>query len=247
MFIKRIEYEKEKIINQNIYPFNIPCLQKLQTIELSKPVTFLIGENGSGKSTLIEAIALKLGLNGEGGTNHFNFCTKNTISNLSQYLKIVKHTKLPQTKFFLRAESFYNFATKLDEIEEESGDIIGYYGGKSLHEQSHGESFLSVIKNRFGANGLYILDEPEAALSPTRQMSLLLLMNELIKQGSQFIIVTHSPILLSFKDAQILDLDNGFSTKKYEETDIYQLYKLFINDKERILKELFHENNHTSI
>ncbi len=248
MFLRRIEYEKEKITNPNIYPYNIPCLQTLEMIEFNHPVTFLIGENGSGKSTLIEALALKLGLNGEGGTNNFRFCTKNTISNLSQYLKIVKHTKLPQTKFFLRAESFYNFATKIDEIQEESGGIIEHYGGKSLHEQSHGESFISVIKNRFGENGLYILDEPEAALSPTRQMSLLILMDELIHKGSQFIIVTHSPILLSFPNAEILDLDNGFSPKKYETTEIYQLYKLFINDKERILKELLHErNNRTSI
>ncbi len=238
MFIKRIEYEKEKIINPGKYPYNIPCLKGLDVLEFHSPVTFLIGENGSGKSTLIEAIAISMGMNGEGGTNNFNFSTKNTISPLHQYIKVVKTSKLPQTKFFLRAESFYNFATHLDEIEQDSGGIFTYYGGKSLHEQSHGESFMAVMKNRFGKNGLYILDEPEAALSPTRQMSLLILMKQLIDEGSQFIIVTHSPILLSYPGAEIYDLDHFFSLRKYEETEYYQLYKLFINDKDCILNEL---------
>lgn len=239
MFIKRIEYEKEKVINQDEYPYNIPCLKELDVLEFHSPVTFLIGENGSGKSTLIEALALSMGMNGEGGTNNFNFSTKNTVSPLHQYLKVIKYPSLPQTKFFLRAESFYNFATRLDEIGEDDSRIFHYYGEKSLHEQSHGESFMAVMKNRFGKNGLYILDEPEAALSPTRQMSLLILMKQLIDEGSQFIIATHSPILLAYPDAEILDVEHNFSVCKYEETEYYQLYKLFINDKERILKELW--------
>lgn len=243
MFIKRIEYEKEKIINLDEYPYNIPCLKSLDVLEFHKPVTFLIGENGSGKSTLIEALALSIGMNGEGGTNNFNFATKNTVSPLHQYIKVIKTPNLPQTKFFLRAESFYNFATRLDEIEKDSGGIFGYYGGKSLHEQSHGESFMAVMKNRFGRNGLYILDEPEAALSPTRQMSLLILMKELIDEGSQFIIATHSPILLAYPEADIYNLEQEFKKCVYEETEYYQLYKLFINDKERILKELLQDYN----
>lgn len=242
MFIKKIEYEKEKIPNKDEYPYNIPCLKGLDTIELHSPVTFLIGENGSGKSTLIEALAIAMGMNGEGGTNNFNFSTKNTISLLHQYIKVIKTPNLPQTKFFLRAESFYNFATRVDEIEKDSGGILGYYGGKSLHEQSHGESFMAVMKNRFGKNGLYILDEPEAALSPTRQMSLLILMKQLIDEGSQFIIATHSPILLAYPDAEIYNLEQDFQKCQYEETEYYQLYKLFINDKERILNELLQED-----
>lgn len=238
MFIKRIEFEKDNIMNQDEYPYNIPCLKRFKILEFHNPVTFLIGENGSGKSTLIEAMAISLGMNGEGGTNNFNFSTKNTISSLHQYIKVVKTSKLPQTKFFLRAESFYNFATQLDEIEKDSGGIFTCYGGKSLHEQSHGESFMAVLKNRFGKNGLYILDEPEAALSPTRQMSLLILIKQLVDEGSQFIIATHSPILLSYPGSEIYDLEHSFSSLKYEETEYYQLYKLFINEKERILNEL---------
>lgn len=241
MFIKRIEYQKEKIDNIDEYPYNIPCLKKFDTLEFHSPVTFLIGENGSGKSTLIEALAISMGMNGEGGTNNFNFSTSNTVSTLHQYMKIIKYPDMPQTKFFLRAETFYNFSTELDIIQKENGDVIQYYGGKSLHEQSHGESFMSVMKSRFGSKGLYILDEPEAALSLTRQMSLLILMKQLVEEGSQFIIATHSPILLAYPNAEIYDLERQFSLCQYEDTNYYQLYKLFINDKERILKELWEE------
>ncbi len=243
MFIKRIEYQKEKIKNLDEYPYNILCLKGFEALDFHSPVTFLIGENGSGKSTLIEALAISMGMNGEGGTNNFNFSTKNTVSSLYQCLKVIKYPNLPQTKFFLRAETFYNFSTQLDEIQKESGDVIQYYGGKSLHEQSHGESFMSVMKNRFGSKGLYILDEPEAALSPTRQMSLLILMKQLVEDGSQFIIATHSPILLAYPNAEIYNLERQFSLCQYEDTDYFQLYKLFINDKERILKELLEDTD----
>ena len=127
-------------------------------------------------------------------------------------------------------------------MEAEYGGMFGYYGGKSLHEQSHGESFMAVMKNRFGRNGLYILDEPEAALSPSRQMSLLILMKQLVDEGSQFLIVTHSPILLAYPDAEIYNLEQNFQKCKYEETEYYQLYELFINDKEKILNELFQDD-----
>lgn len=249
MFIRRIEYEKQNISKLDEYPYNIPCLKKFKALEFHSPVTFLIGENGSGKSTLIEAIALLMKMNPEGGTNNFQFQTNNTISSLYQYLKVVKTPRTIKNKFFLRAESFYNFSTELDRIQREYGDVIQYYGGKSLHEQSHGESFMAVMKNRFGKEGLYILDEPEAALSPTRQMSLLILIQDLIKQGSQFIIATHSPILLSFPNAEIYNLEKNMELISYEETDYYQLYQLFINNKERILHQLlgdFDETSHTT-
>lgn len=240
MFIKRIEYQREKIIDQNIYPYNIACLKDFDILEFRSPVTFLIGENGSGKSTLIEALAISLGMNAEGGTNNFDFITKNTNSSLHQLLKIVKTPNVPKTKFFLRAESFYNLATYLDE-DELRPILRKYYGGKSLHEQSHGESFMAVMKTRFGGNGLYILDEPEAALSPTSQMSLLILIKQLVEKGSQFIIATHSPILLAFPNAEIYDLEHQFLSCNYEETKYYQLYKLFLNEKERMLNQLFKE------
>lgn len=240
MFVKRIEYQREKVTDQNIYPYNIACLKNFDALEFHSPVTFLIGENGSGKSTLIEAIAVSLGMNAEGGTNNFNFMTKNTISSLHQLLKVVKTPRIPQTKFFLRAESFYNLATYLDE-DDLRPILREHYGGKSLHEQSHGESFMAVIQARFGENGLYILDEPEAALSPTSQMSLLILIKQLVEEGSQFIIATHSPILLAFPNAEIYDLEQQFLPCNYEETKYYQLYKLFLNEKERILNQLFME------
>lgn len=239
MFIKRIEYQKEKIESLDQYPHNIACFKNFTQLTLHSPVTFLIGENGSGKSTLIEAIAISCGMNAEGGTNNFQFSTKNTSSYLYRYLKVIKTPDLPLTKFFLRAESFYNFATNLDQMEEECPGITTYYGGQSLHEQSHGESFLAVMKNRFGEKGLYILDEPEAALSPTRQMSLLILIHDLVMQGSQFIIATHSPILLSFPNAEIFDLEQNFRKCEYEQTNHYQIYQLFLNEKDRIIKELF--------
>ena len=167
------------------------------------------------------------------------FKTKDTTSNLSEYLRIQTYNK-PQTKFFLRAESFYNFSTEVQRLVEEDDYIALYrsYGG-NLHECSHGESFLNLVKNRFTPNGLYVLDEPEAALSPERQLSLLYLINELAEEGSQFIIATHSPILISYRDGIILDLNNNLKETKYEDTDIYQIYKMYLDDREGMQHRLF--------
>lgn len=235
LFIKKIIFEREKVIDFEQYPFNIEIIKNLHELTITSPVTFLIGENGIGKSTFIEAIAVSLGLNAEGGTQNFNFSTKNTTSELSNYFIIPKYN-YPKTKFFLRAETFYNVASEIDNLE-----IDNYYGG-SLHECSHGESFLRLIQNRFTQNGLYILDEPESALSPQSQMSLLYLIDELVKQGSQFIIATHSPILISYYKGKILDLSNNFNEIKYEDTDIYKIYKLYLDDAEGMQKRLFQDN-----
>ena len=192
LFIKKITLERDKISNYNIYPFNIEIIKQLSEINFSKPVTFLVGENGIGKSTLIEALAVQVGLNPEGGTQNFNFSTRNTHSVLSDYIRVARFNK-PKMKFFLRAESFYNFSSEIQRLVEED-DFYGLYDayGGNLHECSHGESFIKLVQNRFSDHGLYILDEPEAALSPQRQMGLLCLINELVKEGSQFIIATHS-------------------------------------------------------
>lgn len=241
LIISKVELDRKKVKDFNKYPFNIEIIKNFKQIEFKKNVTFLIGENGIGKSTFIEAIAIYLGLPSEGGTQNFMFSTNNTSSDLYKYLKI-RLDKKPKTKFFLRAESFYNFSTEVQRLVEEDGylELYNSYGG-NLHKFSHGESFLNLVKNRFSDNGLYILDEPEAALSPTRQMSLLCLIDELAKKGSQFIISTHSPILISYRDGEILDLNDDFKKIKYEDTDIYRIYKSYLDDPYQMQKRLFDE------
>lgn len=232
LMIKKITLEKDKIKSQNIYPFNIEIVKNFTELNLDTPVTFFVGENGIGKSTFIEAIAVSLGLPAEGGTENFRYETKNTTSNLSDYIKMPKYNK-PKTKFFLRAESFYKFSSEVDNI-----GVRGSYGG-SLHECSHGEAFLQLIQNRFTDHGLYILDEPEAALSPQRQLSLLYLIDQLVKEGSQFIIATHSPILISYRDGKILDLNQNFKEIKYKDSEIYSLYKMYLERPEEMQSRLF--------
>ncbi len=241
LFVKRITLERDKIEDFNIYPFNIEVLKNMNEVNLTKPVTFLIGENGVGKSTLIEALAIQLGLNAEGGSQNFNFSTQNTHSNLCKYLRVSTFNK-PKTKYFLRAESFYNVASEIVRISEEGGQgpLYGEYGG-NLHECSHGESFIKLVKNRFYDHGLYILDEPEAALSPQRQLSLLCLIDDLVKSGSQFIIATHSPILISYINGEILDLNNNFAKINYEDTEIYKTYKMYLDDPYHIQRMMFED------
>ncbi len=232
LIIKKISLERENIEDYNIYPFNIEFVKNFDELTLDSPVTFFVGENGIGKSTFIEAIAVALGLPAEGGTDNFRYETKNTTSSLSEYIRIARCNKA-KTKFFLRAESFYNFSSAVDDI-----GVWDSYGG-SLHECSHGESFLQLIQNRFTDHGLYILDEPEAALSPQRQLSLLCLIDQLVKEGSQFIIATHSPILISYRDGKILDLNQNFKEVKYEDTEIYSLYKMYLEHPNEMQRRLF--------
>jgi len=239
LIVKRISLDRDSIKDFNIYPFNIDVVKNFDELEFKSPVTFFVGENGVGKSTFIESIAVSLGLPAEGGTENFRYNTKNTTSNLSDYLTVSTYNK-PKLKFFLRAESFYNFSSEVQRLVEEDGFYSLYksYGG-NLHECSHGESFLKLVQNKFRDHGLYILDEPEAALSPQRQLSLLCLIDDLVKQGSQFIIATHSPILISYRNGVILDLDNNFKEIDYKDTDIYNLYKMYLDDSEGMQKKLF--------
>lgn len=231
----------------NSYISGLPVvrhLRKMGQLPLTSNVAFLVGENGTGKSTLLEAIAVSMGFNAEGGTRNFNFSTVAMHSNLSEYITVVKGVR-PRDGFFLRAESFYNVASYIDRIDGEPSfqpPVIDSYGGVSLHEQSHGESFLALVKNRFGGDGIYLLDEPEAALSPSRQMTLMVLMNELVENHSQFIIATHSPMLMAFPGAQVVELtEDGIRTVPYRQTEHYQLTKRFLDNPEKMLEMLLGE------
>ncbi len=196
-----------------------------------------------GKSTLLEAIAVAIGFNPEGGTFNFNFSTYDSHSELEQYIKLAKGVFRPEDGFFLRAETFYNVASNIEQLDQESLSVprvIDSYGGVSLHEQSHGESFFATFLNRFNGNGLYILDEPEAALSPLRQLSMLTRIHELVNQQSQFVIATHSPIIMAYPDSKIIELtDEGINEVSLEETNHYSIMKQFFTDKERLLHHLF--------
>lgn len=236
LFLNSIKINKDNV-DITTYPFNIKCLNDFEELKLKTPVTFFYGENGVGKSTLIEAIAISLGLNPEGGSNNMQFSTYDDYSELYKHL-IISKFGVPKTKFFLRAESFYNVAS---DISNNSDLIDTTYGGEDLHSCSHGESFLKLVEHRFWDKGLYILDEPEAALSPQRQMTLLCYIHDLAKKGSQFIIATHSPILLSYKYGRIINMNNKLEEIGYEDTEVYQIYKDFLNNPNGMQKILFEE------
>ena len=239
-FIRSVEFEREKVADLQEYPFSIPVIKNFSKMDFTHPVTFIVWENGSGKSTILEAIATAYGFSAEWWTKNIHFSTKDSHSDLGKFLKIIKWISVPENHFFLRAESYYNFATFLEKIEYWQLNPFASYGGKSLHENSHGESFFATIIHRFGKNGIYILDEPESALSPTKQLAFLLRMQELIQEKSQFIIATHSPILLAFPHTTIYEIINGKIMKThYKDTEHFRLYKDFIENPEYFLKHLW--------
>lgn len=244
-YISEIYFDNK--LNKRSYLNKLPIIKYLakeEKLTFSSDVTFFVGENGTGKSTLLEAIAVAYGFNAEGGSKNFNFSTNATHSELCDHIRIAKRG-YAKDGFFLRAESVYNMATNIDEIDQEGfgPPIIESYGGVSLHEQSHGESFLAVIQNRFRGNGIYILDEPEAALSPMRQLVLMAAINRLVKKGSQFLIATHSPMLMAFPDADILEFsENGIQSVDYKETEHYQITRRFLEAPERMLHYLLDED-----
>lgn len=242
MFLKRIELLHDRIDSYQQYPFSIPSIQSLKSLDIKNNVTFLVGENGSGKSTLLEAIADKCGFNTAGGSRNNTYKVNRSESALGEYIRL---SWLPKVSngFFLRAESFYHFASHIDEIGESHKSIYDSYGGTSLHEQSHGESFISLFANRFSGKGIYLLDEPEAALSPQRQLAFLRIIHDLVVSGeSQFIIATHSPILLGYPNATIYSFDDGtIEEVNYEETSHYQITKYFLENRERFLRDIFED------
>ncbi|MED3993148.1 AAA family ATPase [Peribacillus frigoritolerans] len=242
-YIRGIYLNRDRISSYDHFPLHLPVIRHLQEVAFHPSVTYVIGENGMGKSTLLEGIAIAYGFNPEGGTLNFNFSNYDSHSNLDEYLRLKKGVYKPKDHFFFRAETFYNLATNIEELDRESSfgsKIIDSFGGKSLHQQSHGESFFSAFVERFQGDGLYILDEPEAALSPLRQISMLARINELVQQGSQFIISTHSPIIMAYPDAKILQISGeGMSEVALEESNHYLLMKQFFEDKDRLLHHLF--------
>ena len=225
-----IDWDK---IDSHSYLQNIQAISGVNSLSFHKPITFFVGENGSGKSTMLEAIAVAYGFNPEGGTKNYNFSTYDSHSQLHEAMRLIKGRFKPGWGYFLRAESFYNVATAEEEYGRDTGRSLHF------HEKSHGESFLAMVQNNFKQNGVYLLDEPEAALSPQRQLTLLLEIMECAKKESQFIIVTHSPILLGMPNAEILSFDDGLIHPcDYKETDSYKVTEMFINNRELILKRL---------
>ena len=245
-------YIREIFLNRPLpedsYLAALPALAPLRAgerLDLNAPVTFLVGENGSGKSTLLEGVAVAMGFNPEGGTRNFSFSTRDTHSALGDYLT-VSRSAYPRDGFFLRAESFYNTASYLEDAYQAELHLgTGtHYGMRSLHAQSHGESFLALVQNRFGGEGVYLLDEPEAALSPARQLTLLGQIHQLVGEDSQFLIATHSPILMAYPGAYLYLLsEGGIQRVDYRETEHYLLTKRFLEDPERMLRYLFSEDD----
>ncbi|MCL2514214.1 MAG: AAA family ATPase [Oscillospiraceae bacterium] len=242
LYISDIILNRVDIGDFSAYPFSLPAIKNFDSLRLNSRVTFFVGENGTGKSTLLEAVAVRSGFNPEGGSRNFNFSTMPTHSALYEHIALARGLRKPRDGYFLRAESFYNVATEIERMDREPSfdrPVKVSYGGKSLHEQSHGESFISLVMNRFFGDGLYILDEPEAALSPTRQMTLMVLMRELENLNSQFIIATHSPILMAYPGAEIYVFSEGdIALTPYKETEHYTVTKQFINNPDGMLKHL---------
>lgn len=237
-----VSLRRDAVESFDRYPFSLPAIRSLERLEFHPKVTFLVGENGSGKSTLLEAIAVSLGFNPEGGTKNFHFGTRASHSELYQFVRVAKGVRRPRDGFFLRAESFFNVATEIERLDAEPGGggaIIDSYGGRSLHEQSHGEAFMALMMNRFGGNGIYLLDEPEAALSPQRQLAVLSRIHDLVRADSQFIIATHSPILMAYPEAWIYSCSaTGLARVEYFETEHYQVTRDFLSNPERMLRVL---------
>ncbi len=238
-FVSQLQLRKDDVPSFDAYPFSLPAVRNLDVLKFHPKVTFLVGENGSGKSTLLEAIAVSFGFNPEGGAKNFTFSTRASHSELHKFLRLGKGFRRPTDGFFLRAESFFNLGTTIEQLDEGPGGppIIGAYGGRSLHEQSHGESFMALLLKRFRGNGFYVLDEPEAALSPQRQLAVLARIHELANAGSQFVIATHSPLLMMYPHAFLYSCtEAGLQLSSAQETAHYQVMRDFFQDPHRIMR-----------
>lgn len=242
--LRSVRLLRERVPSEDQYPFNVPVIGRLDNLEFSSRVCFFVGENGSGKSTLLEAIAENYGLGREGGSRNMRRDTTEANASTSPLANAIRLSwaKKLLSGYFLRAESFFNIATHLDEL----GGALRSYGGKSLHKQSHGESFMALAKNRLGPGGFYLMDEPEAALSPQRQLAFLVVIADLIaaSRDTQFIIATHSAVLLAFPGAQILSFDDGMIVPvRYEDTAAYQVLKACVNNPQGYMRQVLGEED----
>jgi len=233
-YLIRASFRPDAQIDYDAYPFSIPAVRDVGQFDFHPNVTFFVGENGSGKSTVLEGLALALGFGSEGGTRNVRLQTTPSVSSLHEVLRLARGVPKPKDGYFLRAESFFNLATYMDE----TGYLQGY-GGQSLHRQSHGESFMAVLLNKLRGDGIYLMDEPEAALSPSRQLAALGAIHDLVEDASQFIIATHSPILLAYPHARILQFDrSGISEVAFEDTEHFAITKDFLNNYPHRLRRL---------
>ncbi len=246
-FIRQIRLDAADVPDPRGYPFSLPAVARLAGspgIVLPAGVTFLVGENGTGKSTLVEAVAVAAGLNPEGGSRNFRFATRASESPLGARLRLTRGVHRPRTEFFLRAESYYNVASEIERLDREGGGfgppLLDSYGGVSPHERSHGESFIDLATNRFGPEGLYLLDEPEAALSVRGCLALVARMHQLVEQGSQLIVATHSPVLLALPGATILEIDDDGAVERvdFDAALPVRLTRQFLSAPERFLRPL---------
>jgi predicted ATPase len=229
------ELLRERIPDAKAYPYSLPVMRSFERLEFHPSVTYFVGENGSGKSTLLEGLAVASGMNAEGGGRNFNFATRETHSSLDEALRLAWSTR-PRDCFFLRAESFYNVATEIDEL----GIDLTPYGDVSPHERSHGEGFFALFEHRFKGNGLYFLDEPESALSPKRQLQFLALLHRYVELGGQFVIATHSPILMAYPNALLYEFTrDGLKERRYEETEHFLITRGFLANPARTMGLLF--------
>jgi predicted ATPase len=230
-------FERREGWDASRYPFDLPVVRHLDEFVFHPSVTFLVGENGSGKSTLVEALAVAWGFNAEGGSKNFSFGTRPSHSELHGFIRVIRSPRRVKDGFFLRAESYFNVATQIENLG------VSGYGDVPPHEQSHGESFFALLEHRFRGQGLYILDEPEAALSPSRQLSFLARLHQLVGQKSQFIIATHSPIILAYPDAWIYQTsERGLERVEYEDTDHFQITRNFLNRRQTFLDVLLNDD-----
>jgi predicted ATPase len=233
-YLQRVSFKPDAALDFDSYPLDIPAVREIESIDFHPDVTFFVGENGSGKSTVLESIAMAMGFGPEGGTKNVRFSTTDSTSRLHTLLRPSRSARKPKDGYFLRAESFFNVASYMDDV-----GYLDSYGGKSLHTQSHGESFMALLVHKLQGNGLYLLDEPEAALSPSRQLAALCAIDRLVKDESQFIIATHSPILLAYPSARILQFDGaGITEVAYEDTEHYTVTRDFLNNYRRRLERL---------
>ena len=235
-YLRSVQIKADMQPDWSIYPFLIPAVNEIEKIFFHPDVTFLVGENGSGKSTILEAIALALGFSEEGGTLNVRLNSASSASNLFKYLRTIKSFKRPKDYYFLRAESYYNVGTYMNELNYLAG-----YGG-NIHARSHGEAFMKLLTQKFKGEGLYLMDEPEAALSPTMQLTALSAIHQLCQNHSQMIIATHSPILLAYPNAKIYQLsDMGIREIFYEQTENFQVTHDFLNHYKERIQEIIDE------